>query len=175
MEETTPLIFVATTRQKFKRDSNNESGLCKCNGLDELGSPTCNRLELLGYSETENRLIPVTTDNVNDFSLFIMEDHIKKETLSTFFKKELLQDAYLLKHDKTNPAIRCLFNDDTTITSHNVAEDNGFTTVYAQVGEDITSGKNVYKKVLDAMENALQTARNSQGQNGAAPSHTHIP
>ena len=162
MEETTPLIFVATTRQKFKRDSNNESGLCKCNGLDELGSPTCNRFELLGYSETENRLIPVTTDNVNDFSLFIMEDHIKKETLSTFFKKELLQDAYLLKHNETNKAILCLFNDNTIITSHNVAEDNdGFTTVYAQVGEDIDTHCNVYAKVKRRLDNALLTASNT--------------
>lgn len=166
MEEKLPKIFIATTYAKFK-------GLCNCAGLDCLGLKHL----LLGYDKDVKCLKDVTSkEDVSNYSVFIVEDHISRYlNILNLLDKETLRNAYLLMHEKTESDFSNLFAEDHKVFSHNVAEDGGFITVYAQVGEDITSRENVYEKVLDAMENALQTARNSQGQNGAAPSHTHIP
>ena len=156
MEEKLPKIFIATTYAKFK-------GLCKCAGLDCLGLKHL----LLGYDEDVKSkcLKDVTSkEDVSNYSVFIVEDHISRSlNILNLLDKETLRNAYLLMHKETESDFSNLFAEDHKVFSHNVAEDGGITTVYAQVGKDIENGQSVYEKVLNHMENALQTAANSRG------------
>ena len=117
---------------------------------------------ILGYDEDDNALKPMTIDNVSHYSLFIVDDDIPN--INEYFEKNELENAYLMKHDQTGYNLPQHFDKNKIIHSNHISNDrHGIPTVYAQVGKDIESGQGVYEKVLNHMENALQTAANSRG------------
>lgn len=162
MEENAPLIFIAINTAKFKP-------LCNCDGLKELGSPKNGKSELLGYSKTNGCLEPVVKENIGNYSLFIVEDHISKDYVNKLFDTYVLQKAFLLKHDETNKDFISLFANNKIVSSHEVTEESGVPTVYAQVAKDINNKCNVYERVRNHIVNALQTASNCQNISVSSP------